>query len=178
MNLDKINKELKIYINEASSISNSCKNKLLKIFNEEFNLDLDINNYKNIDLSITKDFKVLYRDDLYESKDNIKKLDDVVEKYNSFKEKADKLLIKKEIDFQNKSNMKNISNLIIVICMIIIFIAAIILGINALINGHYFDTLWFVVVIVPWIFPKFKDSLTTRWIQAKNYLKRLFKRVK
>ena len=176
--LNEINKELKIYINEASFISNSCKNKLLKIFAEEFQVDLDISNYKNIDLSIKNDYKILYRDDLYESKDKIRSVKEIEERYNNFKERADKLIKKKEIDFKNKSNMNNISNLIVVVCLIIFAMAVIILGISAFLNGHYFDLLWFVVFIIPWIFPKFKDSLSTRWIQAKRYLKSLLKMVR
>lgn len=176
--LNEINKELKIYINEASFISNSCKNKLLRLFSEEFKVDLDISNYKNVDLTIKDDFKILYREDLYESKDNIKSLKEVEERYSRFKEKADNLIKRKEIDFKNMSNMKNISNLIIVLCLILLSIAVIILGIHAFLAGNYFELLWFIVFIIPWIFPKFKESLSTRWIQAKNYIKSLFKKVK
>ena len=69
--LNEINKELKVYINESGFISNKCRNKLLKIFEEEFNVKLDLDNYKNVDLSIKEDFKIIYRDDLYESNDKI-----------------------------------------------------------------------------------------------------------
>ena len=52
------------------------------------------------------------------------------------------------------------------------------LGVIAFIAGHYFDCLWFIVFILPMIIPKLKDSLKDRFIQAKNYINRLKKRVK
>ena len=179
MNLDKINKELKIYINEASSISNSCKNKLLKIFNEEFNLDLDINNYKNIDLSITKDFKVLYRDDLYESKDNIKKLDDVVERYNSFKTDIENILNKTKVDFETKSRNNNIKNIIVTLILTILVIVVFIGAIIELFKGNIYGTIWFIIILVSYnIIPNIRDSLKERYNIAFRYLKKLLKNLK
>ncbi len=176
--LNEINKELKIYINESSFISNKCRNKLLKIFGEEFSINFDLDNYKNVDLSIKDDFKVLYREDLYESSEKIKDLDDLEERYARFKEKADKLLSRKEIDFKNKSNMNNISNLIVVICIIIIMIAALVFGVSALLNGNYIDCLWFLVLLSWIVSPSLKEKINNRFIQAKNYLKSLLKKVK
>ncbi len=176
--LQKINKQLKIYINQSSFISNSCRNKLIKIFADEFNVDLDIDNYKNVDISIKDDFKILYRDDLYESADNISSLEQVKERYNNFREKADRLLQRKEIDFQNRSNWNIISNLIIIICLILIIIIASYLGIIALLNGHYFDCLWFIVVVLPVLVPRLKDNLKNRFIEAKRFIKSKIKKVK
>ena len=178
MDLNGINRELKVYINESSFISNKCRNKLLRIFAEVFEVDLDIDNYKNVDLSITDDFDISYRDDIYKSKNKIKSLDEVNEKYNTFKEKADVLLRKKEIDFNNMSNAKNISNLIIVICIILGSIAITILGVSALFRGDFFDVLWLVFIIGPAIISKVRDSISNRFSQAKRYLKHLFKKVK
>ena len=67
---NKINNELKIYINESSFISNKCRNQLLKIFSEEFSVDLDIDNYQNVDLTINEDYSFTYREDTYHSKEN------------------------------------------------------------------------------------------------------------
>ena len=176
--LNEINRELKVYINESGFISNKCRNKLLKIFEEEFNVKLDLDNYKNVDLSIKDDFKVLYRDDLYESSEKIKDMNDLETRYASFKERADKLLSRKEINFKNKSNMSNISNLIIVICIIGLMIAALIFGIRALIHGNYIDCLWFIIILSWVISPRLKANINDRIIQAKNYLKSLLKKVK
>ncbi len=176
--LNEINRELKVYINESGFISNKCRNKLLKYFEEEFDIKLDLDNYKNVDLSIKDDYKVLYRGDLYESNTKIKDIDDLEERYARFKEKADKLLKRKEIDFKNKSNMNNISNLIIVICIICIMLIALYFGVRALLNGNYYDCLWFLVILSWIVSPSLKEKINNRFIQAKNYLKSLLKKVK
>ena len=176
--LNEINNELKTYINESSFISMKCRNKLLKLFADEFDINLDISTYKNVDLEVLEDFTISYRNNIYKPDNNITNLEEFMNKYNSFKEKADTLIKKREIDFNNKSNINNISNLIIVLCLIIAFISIIILGIIALFSGHYYDCIWFIVVIAPWLFPKFKESFTNRFIRAKNYLKRLIERIK
>jgi len=174
--LNKINNELKSYINESTFISIKCRNKLLKFFEEEFEVNLDISNYKNVDIKINDDFTITYRDDNYKS--NINSIDELEEKYNSFKEKADTLIKRKEIDFQGKSNFNNIINLLFILCIFIIMGSILYFGVLALIAGHYFDCLWFIVFVLPIIIPKFKDSLRDRLIQARDFIKRLIKRVK
>ena len=178
MDLNKINNELKSYINETSFISMKCRNKLLKIFSEEFNIKLDISNYQNVDLKINDDFTITYREDKYTSEDNITTFKEVEERYNSFKLKADNLIKRREIDFQGKSNFNNIVNLIVLLLIFITMGIVLYLGVIAFIAGHYFDCLWFVVFIVPMIIPKLKYSLRDRLIQARDYIKRLIKRVK
>ncbi len=173
-----INNELKVFLNESSFISKKCRNKLLHYFEEDFGVSLDIDNYQNVDLSFTEDFKVLYREDTYDVTPPIQDIKDLRERYEKFEEKAKKLIDKKEIDFQNKSNFKNISNLIILFCMFFIMFAAAVFGVTALLNGHFRDCIWFLVFVLPWIFPKFSASLKVRLEQAKNYVKRLMKRVK
>ena len=172
---NKINNELKVFINESSFISMKCRNKLLKYFSEDFKVNLDISNYKNVDLKLKEDGTVIYREDTYKS--DISSFEELEERYTSFKEKAEKLISKKEIDFNNMSNMNNVTNLLIVIGLIMLCIIILIFGIIALISGDWFDCLWFVVVFVPWIFPKLRNSLQNRLIQAKNYLKSLLKKV-
>ena len=178
MNLNKINNELKSYINESSFISIKCRNKLLKIFEEAFNIRLDIGNYQNVDLFINDDFTVTYREDKYTSEDNINSFDELEERYNNFKLKADILIKRREIDFQGKSNFNNIVNLIVVLLIFITMGIVLYLGVIAFIGGHYFDCLWFIVFILPMIIPKLKYSLKDRLIQARDYIKRLIKRVK
>ncbi len=170
--LDKINKELKIYINESSFISMKCRNKLLEYFAEEFQLDLDIDNYKNVDLSITEDFKFIYREDTYSSKESIEGINEVLERYQRFKEKADKLLEKTEIDFKKKGKWNEISNLFMICLIFLIGLFIILLGIRALLVGSYFDALWLLVIIIPNIIPGLRESFRNRLIQAKNYLKK------
>ena len=174
--LTKINKELKIDINEASFISMKCRNKLLKMFCEEFQVDLDISNYQNVDLEIKEDYTILYREDVYTSREAISNIKELEERFSKFQERAEHLIQKKEIDFQNKSNWKNISNLIIIICLILGMIGIGILVIHSFLIGDYFNCIWFLLFIVPAIIPRMKDSLSTRFVQAKNYLKSLFQK--
>lgn len=176
--LVEINKQLKVDINEASFISMKCRNKLLKIFSEEFNVDLDISNYQNVDLKIQDDFSILYRDDIYHSKEPINNIKEVEDLFSNFQEKANHLIKKKEIDFQNKSNWNNITNLVMMICILLALVGIIILVIYSFVQGDFYNGLWLLVFIVPATIPKLKDSLLNRYSQAKNYLKSLLKKIK
>ena len=176
--LNHINDELKDYINESNFISMKCRNKLLKIFCEEFLVDLDIDNYKNVDLCVQEDFKIVYRGDSYESKEVISNMNEFEERYQRFQERAKSLLKRKDIDFQGRRNFNNFLNLLVVICMIFFAIGVIILAVRALFMGNYFDLLWFFFILVPAIVPRFKQSIQNRMEQAKNYIKSLLKKVK
>lgn len=174
--LMKINKELKVCINEASFISMKCRNKVLKIFSDEFSVDLDISNYKNVDLEIKDDFTILYRDDVYSSSNKITNYEELEERYLSFKKRADELIKKKDINFQNKSNWNNISNLIVIICLLFIMIAIVLFMIHSFLLGDYYNFLWVIVFIIPIVVPRLKESLFSRIQQAKKYLKSLLKK--
>ena len=83
--LNEINNELKTYINESSFISMKCRNKLLKMFADEFNINLDISTYKNVDLKVLEDFTISYRNNIYKPDNNITNLEEFMNKYNLFK---------------------------------------------------------------------------------------------
>ena len=168
---NKINKELKVYINESSFISNKCRNQLLKIFSEEFSVDLDIDNYQNVDLSINEDNTFTYREDIYKSKEKIKSFEEIEERYEKFKEKADKLIKRKNINFDGKRNLNNITNLIVVVCILLFYLIITLLSIHAFITGKYIDCIWLVFIIVPRLFPNLRENLDNRFQQAKIYFK-------
>ena len=168
---NKINNELKVYINESSFISNKCRNKLLKIFAEEFTLDLDIDNYQNVDLSINEDNTFTYREDIYKSKEDIKSFEEIEERYEKFKEKADKLIKRKDIDFDGKRNLNNITNLIVVVCILLFYLIIVILSIHAFLTGKYIDCFWLVFIIVPRLFPNLRENLNNRFQQAKIFFR-------
>jgi hypothetical protein len=174
--INQINKELKVYINESSFISQKCRNKVLKIFAEVFGVSLDIDTYKNVDLSFQEDFQVLYREDLYKS--NVTSMKDLEEKYHSFQEKADVLIRRKNVDFQGRRNFNNFTNLIMIIFLFLLMIGILLLGIFAFFTGRYFDCLWLVVFIIPSVVPRIRENLKQRVEQAKNYIKSLLKKVK
>ena len=58
--LKKINTELKIYINEASFISNACRNKLLRMLGKKFDIELPIEDFANIDVCLFENGKIIY----------------------------------------------------------------------------------------------------------------------
>ena len=53
--LRKINKDLKVIINEATFISNKCRNKIIKMLGNDFSVDLPLENFKSIDVVITEE---------------------------------------------------------------------------------------------------------------------------
>ena len=63
--LNKINKELKSYVNQANFISQKTRNKLIKMLGEEFQIDLPIENFANIDVQLTSDGSIIMRGDIY-----------------------------------------------------------------------------------------------------------------
>ena len=174
--LEKINKELKIYLNESGFVSTKCRDKVLKMFAEEFSVDLDINLYANVDLSFTDDYQIIYRGDYYTSSNAITSLNDLDERYNRFKERVDSFLKNKKLDFNSKSKHNNITNLIIVILMLIVVVFITIYVIKSFFRGNFFNCLWFVFILLPAIVPNFKNDLISRITQAKNYLKSLRKK--
>ena len=176
--LNQINKELKVYINESSFISKKCRNKLLRLFEDEFDVSLDVGSYQNVDLQVLEDFKFLYREDVYESNHKISSMEEFLEKYQSFQEKADTLIRRKEVDFQGRRNFNNFTNLILIVCILFILIGIFILGVHSFLIGDYFDCIWLVVFVVPWIVPKLKSNLKDRLVQARHYIKSLLKKVK
>ena len=176
--LNEINNELKSYINESSFISMKCRNKLLKFFAEEFNINLDISNYKNVDLRVLEDYTISYRDDIYKPDTDITSMKEFMDKYNAFKEKADNLIKKREIDFEHKNDLKNVGNLIVVLCMIVAFMMFVYLGILAILSKNYYDCFWFAIGVAPWLFPKFKEGFTNRFMRAKSYLQNIIKKLK
>lgn len=172
--INKINKELKVFINESSFISNKCRNKLLRIFCDTFLVDLDIGNYLNVDLSFTEDFNIIYRDDIY--KTDIKSIEELEEKYNIFREKASSLIDKKDISFTKKSDSNNIINLLVLLLMFLFIIFLIYLVIGSFLSGDYFNCIWILVIVVPSFMPNFKNSFNNRINQARDYLKRKIKK--
>ena len=174
--LNEINKELKIDINESSFISQKCRNQLLKIFAEEFGVSLDIDSYKNVDLSIQEDYTILYREDSYTPNPKITSMEELEEKYHAYQEKSDEILKNKQINFQEKRRWNDIWNLIIVFFLLLLAIGVVLLAIFAFLSGRYIDCLWLVVFIFPSLIPKLKESILERIDQAKVCIKTFFKK--
>ncbi len=169
--LKKINKELKSYINESAFISLKCRNKILKILGEEFSVNLPLENFKTIDVSITKDGSIIMRDEEYKSSE-VLTTDDIMERYERFVEKADVILKRKEINYYNMNDKNNIINIILLLLTIGIAISLGIFAFKSFEAGNYFNFIWLVAYAAPWVIPSFRDRLE----QAINFIKRKFRK--
>ena len=171
-NLKEINNEIKGYINEAKFISNSCRNKLLKLLGKTFSVELPLENFANIDAELTENGNIIMRGDEYESTAKVKSFEELEEKYNNFKEQADKLLKKKEKVFHQGKDINNILNIFIVIILSIGYLIVALLAIKSIFSLNLFTASILVALLSSYLLPNIKD----RFEQAKNYLKRKLKK--
>lgn len=170
--LRKINNEIKSFINEASFVSNKTRNKVIKMLGESFNVDLPLDNFAKIDASLTEEGNIIMRGDEYKSTSPVTDETDLLEKYNIFKEKAEILLKKKEVNYYTKNNISNTLNIIIVIALSIVYIAVFILAINCLLSLNLFFASILFATLSSSLLPAIKD----RFHQAKNFIKRKLKK--
>ncbi len=171
-NLRQINNELKKYINEATFISNKCRNKLLKYLGEVFNVELPLENFAKIDAEITEEGNIIMRGDEYKTSSPVKTEEELEEKYNIFKEKAEILLKKKEVNYYTKNNINNTLNIFIVIALSIIYVIVLILAIREVLSLNLFTASILFAILSSSLIPNIK----ARFEQAKNFLKRKFKK--
>ena len=168
--LNKINNELKGYVNEANFISNKCRNKIIKMLGNDFSINLPIENFKSIDVVITEDGNIIMRDEEYK-RDSKLNLDEIEKIFYEFKEKADVILKKKEINYYTMNDKNNLINVFILIVMIILFLALLYYAFISFINGNFFGCIWLLVYGSSWFVPGIKDRIH----QAINFIKRKFK---
>ena len=83
--LRKINKDLKVIINEATFISNKCRNKIIKMLGNDFSVDLPLENFKSIDVVITEEGNIIMRDEEYK-RDSKLSIDEIEKIFYEFKE--------------------------------------------------------------------------------------------
>ena len=173
--LNKLNNELKSYINEANFISNKCRNKLISILGKEFNIDVKLDNYANVDAKILEDGSLEIRGDKYKNNQKYT-LEEINDHYENFKVQADKLLKKKDNSRTNKKDIDNIINLFVILGILLVFLFIIFILLNSFLTGDFYHMLWLIVFILPLFVPNLKENLIQRIEQAKNYIKRRFKR--
>lgn len=171
LELRKINNELKGYVNQANFISQKTRNKLITLLAFEFEVNLPLENFANIDIQLTEEGNVVMRGDLYETPNKLT-AEEVAERYNRFKEKAENLLNKKEVNYQNKRDINNVLNIFIVIFLSIIYIIVGILLIRSIISLQLFSASILATLLSSYLVPGIKN----RFEQAKNFLKRKFKK--
>ena len=167
-----INNELKAYINEATFVSNKCRNKLLKMLGETFSVELPLENFAKIDAEITEEGNIIMRGDKYKSSAPVKNIEELEEKYNIFKEKAEILLKKKEVNYYTKQNINNTLNIFIVIALSIIYVILLVFAIRAVLHLNFFTASILLAILSSSLMPNIK----ARFEQAKNFIKRKIKK--
>ena len=174
--LQSMNNEMKVYLNEASGISNKCRSKLLKLVEKYFYVDLPDENYLNIDISIQENGNIVMRDVVYSTSKDLTEEDTLDSRYSEFKKEVEELLDKKATNFDSMKQKNQILNLVIVILMIIVALILFGYGIRLLIFGDLRGFIWFVIIIGYYLIPATGHRFNDRLIQAKNYIKSLFKK--
>ena len=177
--LNKINNDIKGYLNEAKFISTKCRNKIIKLLGEEFNTEIDKSKYvefANVDIVIDEDFDIVLRGEKINT--NVNSLDDFNNIFDSYSTKVKEILDKKEINFETKNDFNNIINLIMIVLLLIIVGIISYVAIRSILSGNLQFTIWFVVFVLPYIIPNLKDNLKSRFDSARIFVKRLIKRRK
>lgn len=169
--LKKINTELKVYINEASFISNACRNQLLRMLGRKFDIELPIENFQNIDVRLFENGNIEMRGDLYSREEELS-FDEVLIRYASFQEEADGLLQRRGKKAFPNTDKNNIRNLFIVMVMLMLFIVLTLYAIRSFFYGNYFHSLWLLFVVFSWLVPNVRE----RFQQAYYYIKRKLKK--
>ena len=169
--LDTINNEIKSIINESKFISPKLRNKIIKRLGNEFEIDLPLDNYENIDVSITDEGNIIMRDEEYKRNSPLS-LDEINERYNRFKEEADTILKKKEINYKNINDKNNIINILIKFLFVALYIAAIIYLIRCFIYGNYLSCIWGILILSTYLAPPLRE----RFEILINFIKRKMKK--
>ncbi|HIR48375.1 MAG TPA: hypothetical protein IAB35_00165 [Candidatus Faecimonas gallistercoris] len=169
--INKINTELKIYINEATFISNSCRNKLIRLLGKEFDISLPLEDFANIDIRLFENGNIEMRGDVYSREEEIP-FSEVLERYQRFSEKADALLQRRGKTRFPNNDKNNIKNLFVVVMISIVYIVVIVYAVRSFLHGNFINSLWLLFVFLPWLFPNVRD----RFVQAFHYIKRKFRK--
>ena len=169
--LDSINNEIKSIINESKFISIKIRNKIIKMLGNEFDINLPLENYENIDVTITETGNIIMRDEEYK-RDNSLSLEEINERYNRFKEQADVILKKKEINYKNMNDKSNIINLMVTFIFGILYIAAIIYLIRCFLYGNFISCIWGVLILSTYMAPPLRE----RFDRSINFIKRKMKK--
>ena len=128
-------------------------------------------NFENIDITITKEGNIIMRGEEYK-RENKLSLDEINSRYNNFKEEADVILKKKEINYKNMNDKNNIINILITIVFGILYLAAIIYLIRCFIFGNYLSCIWGILILSTYFAP----GLRERFDRSIAFIKRKLKK--
>ncbi len=170
LDLKKNNNELKSIVNQANFISQKTRNKIIELLGQEFDIDLPVENFANIDVQLTEEGNIIMRGDEYKTPQKLNS-DEVELRYQSFKEKAEKIIDKKDINYTNKKDFNNVLNIIIVIILSIAYAIVGVLFVASILRLQLFTPSILLALLSSYLAPGIK----VRFEQAKNFLKRKFK---
>ena len=100
--IKEINKKMKTYLNESKSISTKCRNKLIKLIEKYFYVELPKDNYLNIDINVLENGNIIMREEEYKTYKSITSSTDLVNRFTEFQKEVEVLLNKNETNFQSK----------------------------------------------------------------------------
>lgn len=169
-----INNQMKVYINEAGSISDKCKKKLLKLVEKYFYVELPNENYKNIDITILENGNISMRDIEYKTSNNLSSPDEIFKRFSEFQEEAEKILDNNATNFSTMKKNNEISNLLTVTLILIIALVIVIFSIRELLGGNFFGFLYIVFIIGYYILPASGNRFRDRLKKATKYIKSIF----
>lgn len=171
--LKKTNNELKSIVNQSNFISQKTRNKIIKLLGQEFDIDLPVENFANIDVQLTEEGNIIMRGDEYKTPEKLNN-DEIESRYQNFKEKAEKIINKKDINYTNKKDLNNILNIFIVIFLAIAYFIVGVFFVVSILRLQLFTASILAALLSSYLVPGIK----VRFEQAKNFLKRKFKNKK
>ena len=170
MSLASINKQMKIDVNEASSISTKCKQKLIKLVEKHFLVDLPNENFLNIDIEVLENGNIKMRDEEYTTQDPVSG-EELENRFLLFQQDVDILLEKNETDFDTLSKKNGRNNLIISSFISIIIFIVFNYALSIVLSGDLYGFVWFIIMISTWVMPKVGTYIRDRYRGAFEYLK-------
>lgn len=172
MTIKTINNEIKGYINEASFISTKTRDKVIKLISKYFYVELPIENYLRIDISIKENGNVVMKDEEYKTTNPVKDEKELFERYNNFKEEVTNLLEKKEVNLDTIRKKNDITNLILTIILTIAIIVITLFSLHRIILGDFIGGLWLLIVILPFL----TDKVRNRYKMSIRFIKSICKK--
>lgn len=172
MTIKSMNNEIKGFINEASFISTRTRDKVIKLISKYFYVELPIENYLRVDISIKENGNVVMKDEEYKTTNPVKDEKELFERYNSFKEEVTNLLEKKEVNLDTIRKKNDITNLILTIVLTLAIIVITLFSLHRIILGDFIGGLWLLIVILPFL----TDKVRNRYKMAIRFIKSICKK--
>lgn len=175
MTLQEMNNKFKLYVNEASGISVKCKRELIRMVARDFYVDLPKENYLNIDFKILQNGNIVMRDVEYETSNPVQDMVELTERFNNFEVNVKRLLDTNATNFKTMRRNNEIGNLLLVILLTLLFIAAVGYGINRFLEEDYGNLIWVVIMFVIYFIPAMNGRLIRMYKRAFKFIKNMFK---